>query len=346
MLRREAAQPALMADPAGPHVDIVQHAAQVLVAGAHAALAVLIKRQSENPRDALLAQHAWQAHGHVGEAVLPVRDHGERQHGMRIKQHGADHLAGRQRDAGGRIALELDDVQPAGLHRADHLLPVDGRLQIKLFGKPVKRDARDVDRVPRDERRAAVLAEHKAGDALGVDAQLIGEHLVKARGVQQRAGGENSLARVVVLLPAEVRQHVDRIGHVDEDSVAGIARDPVHDGGDHLQVGLKQRHPVARLPGLDGRPGGVDDDLRVPAVLVVAHTDSAARRIGKRERMPGVQRHAQRLLAIQIDEHDLPGQIHAQKGVEHGAADVPRADDDDFSPLSCHRSKPPFLLFA
>ena len=78
-------------------------------------------------------------------------------------------------------------------------------IEAKLLRKAIKRNAGDVDRVPGDERRAAVLAEDKAGDGLGVDAKRVREQLAKARGVEHCSGGKQALARIVVFLDAEIR---------------------------------------------------------------------------------------------------------------------------------------------
>ncbi len=313
MLRREPAEPTLLIHPAGVHIDIVEHAAQVFVAGAHAALGVLVQWQGEDLLDAAFAEDAWQAHGDVFKAVFAIWNDTQRQHGAGIKQDGRDHAAHRQRDAGGGIALQFNDVQSACLDRTDELLPVDGRFEVKLLCEAVKRNTGDIDRIPGDKRRAAVLAEHEARDGFGVDGKAVGEHLAKARCIQQRAGGKTPLPRIVVFLHAIIGQNVDGIGHVDEDRVAGIARHAVHHLPDDGEVVFQQIHPVGFFTRLDGRTCGVDDDLCVAAVLIVAHADGAAGRIGKGERVTGVEHLAQRLLAVQIDKHDFPGEIHAKQ---------------------------------
>ena len=163
-------------------------------------------------------------------------------------------------------------------------------------------------------------------DVVLIDAIVLAQAGAQARRVEDRAGADQVILGNAGELQEGIGQNVDRVADDDIDRVGRILRDL---GDDHLgdvHIGLRQLK--AGLAGLSGNAGRQDHDVRAGSVAVVAGIDRA--RVAERRALTDVERLTKRLLAVDVDHHDLGRETHDRQRVGNGRTDAAGSDDCNF----------------
>ena len=248
-------------------------------------------------------------------------------------------MADRHRDCVERRALGFDDLSAGGL---DELL--DGLiLRFTLPGNAlaVRRRilvdvhvvVRDVHQRPGHERRIAVLAIDVRVHILRTDEKALGKRGLEAAGVKNRAGADD----LVLGKPGNFVEHVGQHVHgIRNEDIDGLRRDTHNLRGDVLEdVDVHLRKLQPGLAGLSRKAGGDDHDVGVCRRLIVARTDDGGRT--ERRALIDVQRLTERLLLVDVDQHDLGSRTLNHQVVGNGRADAARANHSN---LTHNRSRP------
>ena len=175
----------------------------------------LVERQLDHAADSIASNDTRHAHRDIVDAILPAEYSGNGDDAALISHDCPDQAAGRKGHPGAGIPLQLDNLRTDHLRLIQKLLLVDGNSRLKLLPDLLKRHPNDVDRVPRNEGRLPVLTENEPGHILGIDAAQIAQHLVEARGIQERPRSEDPVYRIVVFLLEIVRQNIERVRYDD-----------------------------------------------------------------------------------------------------------------------------------
>ena len=198
----------------------------------------------------------------------------------------------------------------------------------------VERDAGDVRQAPCGDLAVAVLADDAGVHVARVDAQVLAQGVLEARGVERGAAAEHAVSGHAGELEGHVGQDVHGVRNHQQNALVialGDLRDDGFEDGDVLV------HQVeARLAGRLVRPGRDDGDGRVIDVGVVARVDvhGAAERHAVRD----VEGLALGAVVIDVDEHHLGEQARLHEGEGAGRAHEPAADNGHFARIDdcCH----------
>ncbi|CAL9073585.1 unnamed protein product [Musa textilis] len=287
---------------------------------------------AENAAAAELRREAEEHLAVVGNAVESVGEQRNRVDSVLVAEKGSGEARHRVADGPGRVAFEADDLVRA----VDHRLP--DPLQHSLL------DCRHILRElaqywhsphayarPQRHRAVPVLPHHRwilitNLDILSVDLEVVGEQEPEARGVEIGAGSDHPIGREAGQLPRDVRQHVHRIRHHQQQRPRGVPGERRHDLLEQGQVALQEVE--ARLPG--DLPGARRDDADVG---VDRH------RVVRRRQDPGagkegggvlqVQHLPPELVGLGVHQRQLVRQVLRQDRLRDGHADVPGADHGD-----------------
>ena len=180
-----------------------------------------------------------------------------------------------------------------------------------------------------------MLTENEPGHILGIDAAQIAQHLVEARGIQERPRSEDPVYRIVVFLLEIVRQNIERVRYDDQDGFPRVPGNVRHDPIHHLDVPLQQNAPVVFT--LDNTwPRRHHDDLRIRTVRIVANPDARIGAVLKCGRMTGIQDRSQCLVPVSVDHHDLIDDAQTQNRIQNRISNLSCSDDHELARLHRH----------
>ena len=194
----------------------------------------------------------------------------------------------------------------------------------------------DVDEGPGHEGRIAVLAVDVRVDVLRADVEPAGQRGLQAAGVENGAGADDMIFGHAGDLMEHIGQHVDRVGHDDIERVRrdrdDLGRDVLHD----IDVDLRQLQ--TGLTGLARHAGRDDDDVGIGGSGIVAGTDDGRRAV--RHALIDVQRLAERLRPVDVDQNDLRCDPLDHQVIRDGCPHIASADNSDLT----HCDTPLFIF--
>ena len=168
---------------------------------------------------------------------------------------------------------------------------------------------------------------------LRTDEKALGKRGLEAAGVKNRARADD----LVLGKPGNFVEHVGQHVHgIRNEDIDGLRRDAHNLRGDVLEdVDVHLRKLQPGLAGLSRKAGGDDHDVGVCRRLIVARTDDGGRT--ERRALIDVQRLAERLLLVDVDQHDLRSRTLNHQVVGNGRTDTARANHSN---LTHNRSRP------
>ena len=269
------------------------------------------------------------------QAVLAVDVVGNGENGLLISGDGLADALDRHGDAVVGGALLLDDLVSGVLHflgDAVHVALMVG--MAAQLAEIVERDAGDVRQAPCRDLAIAVLADDTGVHVARVNAQMLAQGVLEARGVERGAATEHAVGGHARELEGHVGQDVHGVRDHQQDALIialGDLRDDGLEDGDVLVDQIE-----ARLAGRLVRPGRDHGDGRIVDIGVVARVDvhGAAERHAVRD----VEGLALGAVVVDVDEDHLREQARLHEGEGAGRAHEPAADDGHLARIDdcCH----------
>ena len=194
----------------------------------------------------------------------------------------------------------------------------------------------DMHQRPGHKRRIAMLAVDMRMHILRADAKALGERRLQPAGIENRAGADDLMLRKTGNLMEYVGQHVYGVG---DKNINRLRRDAHNLRGNILEdVDVHLRQLESGLTRLPRKTGGDNHDIRVRCCLIVARADDGRR--AEWRPLIDVQRLAERLLLVDVDQHDFRSGALNHQIVRNGCANAACTNHSNLT----HNRTHPFLI--
>ena len=276
--------------------------------------------------------------GDGGEGVLDaveiVQVDGAGEDFVFVVENGADELCRRAGDSEFRAAFPVVFKIAAAVNFFEDVRMAVQFVFPRIFGKElIDRFSGDEDVAPGNHAAVAVLAQEVGGDGATIHAELRGQLHLETGGVERRAGADDACFRPIQEMLQVFGDDVARIGNGNNDAVeSGF--------GDERRELFRRfhgfvHHVEARLLGAARLAGGIDDDVGVAHIVHGAAVASdVVRHVA--DGVHDVHGFGRRFFLFDVVENNFIRQTLDGKVQSDVRADIPRADDTDFSGFDSH----------
>lgn len=184
----------------------------------------------------------------------------------------------------------------------------------------------DVSARPYRQLAVAVLTNDERMHVAAVHAKPLSEQILEPRGIQHGTGTEYTSGREAAQLLRQTGQHIDRIGHNQQNRLTIDCRKLCDDGGQDAFISSEQLQTA--FAGLLVCACRNDDKTAFGEVSIVSGHDAA--RLAERHTMIDVRSFTDSLVAVHIHEYQIGEQSGNRQCVCAGRADKAHADHAAF----------------